>query len=139
MNTKDPTFPQTPSLFKLAAIVAVSSALSLRGQALIATSRNIAARNAVTILQGKNTHAPQGDLNLKTDRWPKISLITIPSVFDCGPLQNCKNRPGPQLMWSQMVHAPHLLNSSAYGSRLRLFRTESIKRPQYLKGRSCTG
>jgi hypothetical protein len=37
-------------------------------------------------MQGKNTHAPQADLNLKTDRWSKIGLIADPSVFDCEPL-----------------------------------------------------
>src|SRR5918999_1160808 len=67
-------------------IVAASSALSLRGQDLIATSRNIAARNAVTLhVRQKHSRLP-GDLNLKTDRWPKISLIAIPSVFECEPL-----------------------------------------------------
>ena len=38
-------------------------------------------------MQGKNTHAPQADLNLKTDRWSKIGLIAVLTVFDCGPLQ----------------------------------------------------
>jgi hypothetical protein len=31
------------------------------------------------------TPTPQGDLNLKTDRWFKIDLIAVPSVFDCEP------------------------------------------------------
>ena len=60
MNTKDPTFPQTPGLFKPVAIVAASSALSMRGQGLIAISRNIAARNAVTIHAGQKHPRPPG-------------------------------------------------------------------------------
>jgi hypothetical protein len=37
-------------------------------------------------MQGKNTHAPQGDFNLKTDRWSKIGLIAVPDDSYCGPL-----------------------------------------------------
>jgi hypothetical protein len=48
--------------------------LSLSGQGLIATSRNIAARNAVTIHAGQKHPHPQGNLNLETDRWSKIGL-----------------------------------------------------------------